>query len=380
MNYMLIAQNIIPIEFDQETRKYLVTVLIRLGIFLLFVMLSLLAGRYTYAVFTMIVKLFLPEQFNTNYDKFITPLKNSFKITGTLILISVSLNWLKDYEGLYLFTKFFIYLAVTISIALLASRLFQQLLRIYGIPLVQNLGLEADDFVLVLETVVNLMIGFTAVIIFANTHNINLFALLTGVGIGGIAIVFAAQQVLEQLIGTIAIYLDRPYKPGEYIRVNFNPHAEDTYGRVESIGLRSTKIRIAARNTLLIVPNSVMVTKDIENITRGKKVMVLLYLDFARSLEIQEQALVEKIVIETTNTLFGIDPGSTKIAIFQPDDKPGNRARVTFFILGSSENSTRLRKRLLELANEKIYQQLSAYDIKFEVSEPSIYVDSPIPL
>lgn len=168
--------------------------------------------------------------------------------------------------------------------------------------------------------------------------------------------------------------------PGEYVRVNFNVQQPDVYGRIESIGLRSTKIRIAARNTLLIVPNSIMATKDIENISRGKKVMVLLYLDFKKVLEEQEKALVEKIVLETTNTLFGIDPGSTKIALLIPKDKPGSRARVSFFILGSNEDSTQLRKRLLELANKKITKQFGEHGIQFEVTEPTIYVDSPIPI
>ena len=55
-------------------------------------------------------------------------------------------------------------------------------------------------------------------------------------------------------------------------------------------------------------------------------------------------------------------------------------ARITFFILGSSENSLELRKRLLELANEKISKKLKSYEIEFTMEEPTIYVDSPITL
>jgi hypothetical protein len=121
-----------------------------------------------------------------------------------------------------------------------------------------------------------------------------------------------------------------------------------------------------------------MASKDIENISRGKKVMVLLYLDFTKVLENPEQALVEQVVKESTDTLFGIDPGSTKIALFQPEDKPGTRARVTFFILGSSEDSLELRKRLLELANAKISRKLTDYGIEFIMQEPTVYVESPV--
>lgn len=213
---------------------------------------------------------------------------------------------------------------------------------------------------------------------FAQSQNVNLFGLLAGLGIGGVAIAFAAQKTLEQLLGTIVIYLDRPYSPGEYIRVNLNIQAPDVFGRIESIGLRSTKVRLPAKNTLLIIPNSIMANKDIENISRGKKVMVLLYLDFPKILAERERALVEQVVKDSTNALFGIDPGSTRINIFQPEGKQGTRARVSFFILGSYQDSLDLRKRLLEIANEKISRELQAQNIAFVMQEPTTYVESPV--
>lgn len=106
--------------------------------------------------------------------------------------------------------------------------------------------------------------------------------------------------------------------------------------------------------------------------------MVLLYLDFVRVLEESARSLVEQVVKESTDILFGIDPGSTKIGLFDLEDRPGTRAQVTFFILGSSENSTGLRKRLLELANETISKKLLRYNIQFSIEDPTIYVDSPV--
>jgi len=131
---------------------------------------------------------------------------------------------------------------------------------------------------------------------------------------------------------------------------------------------------------LFIIPNSTLANLEIENVTRGKKVMVLLYLDFFRHLEEREQALVQQVIKESTDSLFGIDPGSTNIAAVERGNngKGNSRFRVTFFILGSSENSIQLRKRLLELANEKISKKLVAFGIEFTMQEPTIYVDAPI--
>ena len=306
----------------------------------------------------------------------IAPIKNLFWIAGALILISLSLQIVQPYEALYGFLGFFFNLALIAGIAWLLSRLFRQFVRAYGIDLIRRLGREVNELLLIVETVANVMIGFFAVVAFAQSQNFNLVGLLAGVGIGGLAIAFAAQRTLEQLLGTIVLYLDRPFVPGEYIRANFNPAAPDLYGRIESIGLRSTKIRTAAKSTLYIVPNSTMANLDIENITRGKKVMVLLYLDFTQILG--ERALVEQVVEDSTNALFGIDPGSTRVSLFETDNKPGTRARVSFFILGSSEDSIELRKRLLELANETISKKLVGYGIEFSSTEPTVYVDSPV--
>ena len=349
-----------------------------IGIFFLFVFFSILIGRYTTLLVKVVIKKLTPDGFVVVYDKLITPLERLIKITGTLILISLCLNLIRKYPEVYEIVNFFLDLFVIVSIAWLASRFFRQLIRVYGIDSIRRFGLEIDEMLLVFETLVNVAIGFMAVITFAQNQNINLVGLLAGVGIGGAAIAFASQKTIEQLIGTIVLYLDRPFIPGDYIRVSLNPHAEEVYGRIESIGLRSTKLRTVAKSTLVIVPNSILANLDIENITRGKKVMVLLYLDFLKVLEEREKALVEQVVNSGTDALFGIDPGSTKLKLFDPEDKPGTRARITFFILGSSENSIQLRKRLLELANETISKQLNDREIKFVVQEPTIYVESPI--
>ena len=366
------------LNFDAETRSFLLGHALNFGIFFLFVFLSLLAGRYTTSLVKAIIRKLTPDRFSIIYDKLITPLEKLIKITGTLILISICLNFIREYQAIYEIAKFFLDLAVIISVAWLVSRFIRQLIRVYGIDTIRKLGLEIDEMLLVFETIINIVIGFVAVITFAQNQNINLVGLLAGVGIGGAAIAFASQKTIEQLIGTLVLYLDRPFIPGDYIRVSLNPHAEEVYGRIESIGLRSTKLRTVAKSTLVIIPNSILANLDIENITRGKKVMVLLYLDFLKVLEEREQALVEQVVNESTNALFGIDPGSTKLKLFKPEDKPGTRARVTFFILGSSENSIQLRKRLLELANKTISKQLSEYEIAFVMQEPTIYVESPV--
>jgi MscS family membrane protein len=94
---------------------------------------------------------------------------------------------------------------------------------------------------------------------------INIAAALTGLGIGGIAIAFAAQKTLENLFGGIMIISDQPVRVGDFCR------AGDHLGTVESIGLRSTRIRTLKR-TVVSVPNGQLATMSLENFAKRDKI------------------------------------------------------------------------------------------------------------
>ncbi|MFZ9736520.1 MAG: mechanosensitive ion channel family protein [Prochlorotrichaceae cyanobacterium] len=365
-------------QLSDTFKAFVMEAFLRILILILFVILSFLLGRVTPVIIRWILLRFFSPAFSQAYDKFLDPFHRSLSIVATILGITFSLNIVRQYQSLYELLQFFTYLALTIATAWFLSRLVQKIIRTYILSLMRNLGQEANDLILVFETFANIIIGFFASVTFAQSQNLNLIALLAGLGIGGIALAFAAQETLSQLIGTIVIYLDRPYRPGEYIRVNFNINDEDVYARVESIGIRSTKLRVVAKNTLVIAPNSVMATKDIENISRGTKVMVLFYVDFQRQLLASEQELVKQIVQSATDQSFGIDPGSTLISIAPTDQHDGTRLRVSFFILGASEEALGLRKQTLEFMNQTIAKEFSHYDFDFVMQEPSLYVNSPV--
>jgi MscS family membrane protein len=94
---------------------------------------------------------------------------------------------------------------------------------------------------------------------------INLTAVLAGLGVGGIAIAFAAQRTLENLFGGIMIISDQSVRVGDFCR------AGDHTGTVEHIGLRSTRIRTLAR-TVVSIPNGQLSTMSLENLTMRDKI------------------------------------------------------------------------------------------------------------
>ncbi len=90
---------------------------------------------------------------------------------------------------------------------------------------------------------------------------VSLGPLLASVGIGGLAVALAARPTLENIIGSFMIFLDKPYRVGQRVNVL------GQNGTVESIGLRSTKIRLLTGH-LTSVPNEKMATAEVENIGR----------------------------------------------------------------------------------------------------------------
>ena len=89
---------------------------------------------------------------------------------------------------------------------------------------------------------------------------VNVTALLAGLGIGGVALAFAAQDTVANVFGTITILLDTPFKLGDKIKMG------DVEGVIEEVGFRSTRVR-TYYNSLITVPNSIMAKEKIDNMS-----------------------------------------------------------------------------------------------------------------
>jgi MscS family membrane protein len=89
-------------------------------------------------------------------------------------------------------------------------------------------------------------------------------AVLTGLGIGGVAFALGAQDSLRNLFGSFTLIADRPFVVGETVQIG-----EGGLGVVERVGLRSTSIR-TVEDTLMVVPNSNLTTMNITNFGRRR--------------------------------------------------------------------------------------------------------------
>lgn len=130
---------------------------------------------------------------------------------------------------------------------------------------------------------------------------INVPALVTGIGIGGIAIALAAKESVENFFASFVILTDKPFRTGDIVRI-------DAYeGTVERVGFRSTRLR-HINGSLFIVPNKRIIGENLENLSERnlRRMQLILPLGYGFSPENLQSLIAElKHVLAETNYTIG---------------------------------------------------------------------------
>ncbi len=113
------------------------------------------------------------------------------------------------------------------------------------------------------RTIRVLIVVFTIVFVL-EAFGCKVSSLLAGLGLGGLAFALAAKDTIANLFGSIVIFVDRPFKVGNWVVIN------GVEGIVEDIGIRSTRIR-TFKDTLVTIPNATVANASAENIHSFRK-------------------------------------------------------------------------------------------------------------
>ncbi len=117
------------------------------------------------------------------------------------------------------------------------------------------------DAMNIITVLVNVVVWVLAVILVLDNLGVNVTALVAGLGVGGIAIGLAAQGIFSDLFAALSILFDRPFRVGDTIRFG------EITGRVEAIGLKTTRIR-AVTGEQVIISNTKLLDQQIRNLRR----------------------------------------------------------------------------------------------------------------
>ena len=212
-----------------------------------------------------------------------------------------------------------------------------------------------------------LILRFTRVVILAiatiavlDEVGIAVAPFVAGLGIAGIALGFAAQDTVQNLIAGVTILLDRPFQVGDNIEL------QDTFGTVEEITLRTTRVR-TLDNQMAILPNANVITERIINhsMLRALRVLVPFGIAYKESPEAARQVVV------------ALTEGDKRL---HPDYDP----TVVVTDLGDSSVNMVLRIHVkdpqLEIPirleyQEKVFDALKAADIEIPFPHLQLFID-----
>ncbi|HEX8302035.1 mechanosensitive ion channel family protein [Sphingomonas sp.] len=126
----------------------------------------------------------------------------------------------------------------------------------------------------IIRMIVTVVVFAIAFVVVLSNLGVDVTGLVAGLGVGGIAIGLAAQGIFADLFAALAIIFDKPFRVGDKVRF------DTTSGVIQSIGLKSTRVR-AFTGEELIIANKQLLDKVIENISNRHHVRIKLLIGVA---------------------------------------------------------------------------------------------------
>ena len=150
---------------------------------------------------------------------------------------------------------------------------------------------------ILIDNIYRFLLLFMGLMMAANQLGIDVGAALAGIGIAGIAIGFAAQDVLSSVIAGFMIFFDKPFKVGDWISVDGN------YGEVTEVTIRSTRIR-TLNNTYVVIPNKIIVDEVLDNHSLYGETRVEVPVGIAYKEDIPK---AREVLLEAIEKIEGVD-------------------------------------------------------------------------
>lgn len=152
-----------------------------------------------------------------------------------------------------------------------------------------------------LMIIINTVIWFLGLVFLLSNWGIKVTPIIAGLGIGGIAVALAAQNILGDLFSYFVIFFDRPFEAGDFIIV------DDKLGTIEYVGIKTTHIR-SLGGEQIIIGNSNLTNSRIHNYKRmaRRRVVFTINVEYATPLEALKKipAILRSIVEQQESATF----------------------------------------------------------------------------
>lgn len=274
--------------------------------------------QYIAIFFWLLLGLVLRKVFEFILDNYIHRLAKKTKFTWDDDLINgidkpfgfifMMFFWLATFTNLQLSVTVNHYLSLTLEVVISLGFiwLFYNLSDVFskylGVLTSKTETKLDDQLVPLIRKTLRFFVLVMGVILILQNNGYNVASLIAGLGIGGLAVALAARDTLANFFGSVTIFVDKPFRIGDWIKVG------SVEGTVEEVGFRSTRIR-TFYNSLVSVPNSNISNNDVDNLglREYRRLLTTLNLTYSTSPE-QMEAFVEGIkAIVKSNSHFRQD-------------------------------------------------------------------------
>lgn len=198
--------------------------------------------------------------------------------------------------------------------------------------------------------------------------HVNIPTLIAGMGVGGIAIAFAAKETLENLLASFMVMIDKPFTIGDWIKV------DGVEGTVEKVGFRSTRIRTFDKSVITL-PNRSLIDGQLENFSerglrRVKFTVGAVYGLSQKTLE-QIMAAIKQLIQENPDTV-----GDALVYLDSFGDSSINIQIVYYIALGSGKVRFEVVKQHINFGIYQImYQYGKGFPFPTQVEIPGTETD-----
>lgn len=155
--------------------------------------------------------------------------------------------------------------------------------------------------ILFLRQIITVSVWVIAILVVIQNLGYEISTLVGGLGLGGLAVAFAVQNVLSDVFSSFSIYFDKPFKIGDYIVVGADS------GTVKKIGIKSTRLT-TLQGQELVISNKELTESRVHNYKKmqTRRVSVLLGLDYGTDLDKLKQipSLIQAIIEKQENVDF----------------------------------------------------------------------------
>jgi len=221
---------------------------------------------------------------------------------------------------------------------------------------------HSESMMRTMKVIIKVVLWIVGILLILSNLDINVSSLVASLGIGGIAIALALQNVLGDVFSSFSIYVDKPFKIGDFIVIGADN------GTVEKIGLKTTRIR-TLQGEELVVSNNELTTARIQNFKKMKRRRVLFQLGVVYGTKPEQLESISEIIKEIVDKIDGVDYDRCHFSTY--GDFSLNFEIV--FYVNSSDYVDYMDKK--ESANLAIYKRFEEEKIEFAYPTQTLFVN-----